>query len=77
VGGARGKGETRVQSFGGKALRKKSLERPRRTREDGIGMDLRETGWGGCGVDSAGSGWGSLAGCCECGDEPPGSGATE
>jgi hypothetical protein len=28
-------------------------------------------------VDSPGSGYGSLAGCCECGDEPSGSGATE
>jgi hypothetical protein len=34
-------------------------------------------GGGGCGVDSPGSGWGSLADCCECGDEPSGSGATE
>jgi hypothetical protein len=32
---------------------------------------------GGCGVDSAGSGLGPLAGCCEYGDEPSGSGATE
>jgi hypothetical protein len=32
---------------------------------------------GGCGVDSHGSGYGPLAGCCECGDEPSGSGATE
>jgi hypothetical protein len=32
---------------------------------------------GGCGVDPPGSGFGSLAGCCECGDEPLGSGATE
>jgi hypothetical protein len=39
-------------------------------------MDLTEIDWGG-GVDSSGSGWGSLAGCCECGDEPSGSGATE
>jgi hypothetical protein len=39
-------------------------------------MDLREIGLGG-GVDSTGSGWGSLAACCECGDEPSGSGATE
>jgi hypothetical protein len=31
----------------------------------------------GCGVDSPGSGSGPLAGCCECGDEPPGSGAAE
>jgi hypothetical protein len=28
-------------------------------------------------VDSPGSGQGSLAGCCECGDELSGSGATE
>jgi hypothetical protein len=32
---------------------------------------------GGCGVDSPGSGYGSLTGCCECGDEPSGSGTTE
>jgi hypothetical protein len=32
---------------------------------------------GGCGVDSPGSGQGPMAGCCECGDEPSGSGATE
>jgi hypothetical protein len=32
---------------------------------------------GGCGVGSPGSGQGPLAGCCECGDEPLGSGATE
>jgi hypothetical protein len=31
----------------------------------------------GCGVDSTGSGQGPLAGCCECGDEPSGSGGTE
>jgi hypothetical protein len=30
-----------------------------------------------CGVDSRGSEQGPLAGCCECGDEPSGSGATE
>jgi hypothetical protein len=28
-------------------------------------------------VDSSGSGSGPLAGCCECADEPSGSGATE
>jgi hypothetical protein len=28
-------------------------------------------------VDSPGSGYASLAGCCECGDEPSGSGPTE
>jgi hypothetical protein len=50
VGGAcgtHGRGEKRVQGFGGKAGRKKSLERPRRRWEDGIKMDLREIGWGG------------------------------
>jgi hypothetical protein len=55
---------------------KRLLGRPRRRWEDGIKMDLRESGWG-CGVDAPGSVQGSLAGCCECGDEPSGSGATE
>jgi hypothetical protein len=32
---------------------------------------------GGCGTDSPVSGKGSLAGCCDCGDELSGSGATE
>jgi hypothetical protein len=32
---------------------------------------------GGCGVDSPGSGYGPVAGCCECGDEPSGSGGME
>jgi hypothetical protein len=32
---------------------------------------------GGCGLDSSGSGQGPVAGCCECGDEPSGSCATE
>jgi hypothetical protein len=40
-------------------------------------MDLREIGLRGCGLDSTGSGQGSVAGCCECGDEPSGSCATE
>jgi hypothetical protein len=40
-------------------------------------MDLREIGLGGCGLDSTVSGQGLLAGCCECGDEPSGSCATE
>jgi hypothetical protein len=30
-----------------------------------------------CGLDSTGSGQGQVAGCCECGDEPSGSCATE
>jgi hypothetical protein len=32
---------------------------------------------GGCGVDLPYSGEGPLAGCCECGDEPPCSGSME
>jgi hypothetical protein len=31
----------------------------------------------GCGLDLTGSGQGPVAGCCECGDEPSGSCATE
>jgi hypothetical protein len=46
---------------------KRPLGRPRRSWEDGIRMDLREIG----------SGQGPVAGCCECGDEPSGSCATE
>jgi hypothetical protein len=57
----------------GKPEGKRPLGRPRRRWEDGIRMDLREIGLGG--VD-----WirqGPVAGCCECGDEPSGSCATE
>jgi hypothetical protein len=60
----------------GKPEGKRSLERPRRRWEDGIRMDLREIGLGvWIGFD-----WlrqGPVAGCCECGDEPSGSCATE
>jgi hypothetical protein len=62
----------------GKPEGKGPIERPRRRWEDGMKMDLREIGLGCvcvcvCGVDSPGSGYG----CCECGDEPSGSGATK
>jgi hypothetical protein len=58
----------------GKPEGKRPLGRPRRRWEDGIRMDLRETGLGGGGrLDSTGSGQGPVAGCCECGDEPSGS----
>jgi hypothetical protein len=40
-------------------------------------MILREIGLGGCGLDSTGSGQGPVADCCECGDEPSCSCATE
>jgi hypothetical protein len=61
----------------GKPEGKRPLGRPRCRWEDGIRVDLREIGLGG--VD-----WIRLAqdrdrwlGCCECGDEPSGSCATE
>jgi hypothetical protein len=61
----------------GKPEGNRPLGRPRRRWEDGIRMDLREIGLAGCGLDSTGSGQGPVAGCCECGDEPSGSCATE
>jgi hypothetical protein len=63
----------------GKPEGKRTPGRPRRSRwEDGIRMDLRENCLGGGGgLDSTGSGQGPVAGCCECGDEPSGSCATE
>jgi hypothetical protein len=61
----------------GKPEGKRPLGRPRCRWEDGIRMDLRVIGLGVCGLDSTGSGQGPVAGCCECGDEPSGSCATE
>jgi hypothetical protein len=61
----------------GKPEGKSPLGRPRRRFEDGIRIDLRETGFGGCGLDSTSSGQGPVAGCCEYGDEPSGSCATK
>jgi hypothetical protein len=61
----------------GKPEGKRPPGRPRRRWDDEIRMDLREIGLGGCGLDSTGSGQGPVAGCCECGDEPSVSCATE
>jgi hypothetical protein len=73
-----GEGRKVYRVLMGKPDRKRPLERPRSRWGDGIKMDLRETGWGrGGGVDSPDSGWGPVAGCCERGDEPSGSDATE
>jgi hypothetical protein len=49
-----------------------------RLEDQGVGGKM-ESEWilGGCGFDSTGSGQGPVAGCCECGDEPSGSCATE
>jgi hypothetical protein len=62
----------------GKPEGKRPLGRPKRRWEDGIRMYLREIGLGGGGgLDSTGSGQRPVVGCCECGDEPSGSCATE
>jgi hypothetical protein len=61
----------------GKPEGRRPLGRPRRRWEDGVRMDLREIGLEGGGLDSTGSGQGQMAGCCEYGDEPSGSCATE
>jgi hypothetical protein len=61
----------------GKPEGKIPLGRPRRGWEDEIRIDLGEIGLGGCGLDSTGSGQEPVVGCCECGDEPSRSCATE
>jgi hypothetical protein len=71
-----GEGRNVYRILVGKPEGKRPLGRPRRRWEDGIKMDLGEIGWGG--VE-----WIELAqdrdrwGCCGCGDEPWGSGATD
>jgi hypothetical protein len=61
----------------GKPEGKRPLGRPRRRWEDGVRMELREIGFGvWIGFDWLRIG-GPVAGCCECGDEPSGSYATE
>jgi hypothetical protein len=44
--GTHGRGEKRVQGFGGKPEVKRPLERSRSRWEDGIKMNLIEIGWG-------------------------------
>jgi hypothetical protein len=61
----------------GKPEGKRPLGIPRLRWEDGIRMDLREIGLGLGGLDSTGSVQGPVVGCCECGDVPSGSCATE
>jgi hypothetical protein len=43
--GTRGKGEKRVQGFGGKVLKERPLGRMECRRKDGIRMDVGEIGW--------------------------------
>jgi hypothetical protein len=61
----------------GKPKGKIPLGRTRHRWEHVIRMDLEGTGWVWSGVDSTGSEKGTVADCCEGGDEPSGSGATE
>jgi hypothetical protein len=44
--GTYGRGEKRVQGFGGKARRKKNTWKPRLRWQDGVKIDLRQIGWG-------------------------------
>jgi hypothetical protein len=60
----------------GKPDGKRPFLRPRHRWEGGFRLDFGETGWGMLSVFSW-SGLGPVAGCCECGDDPLGSGATE
>jgi hypothetical protein len=72
-----GEGRNVYRGLVGNPEGKRPLERPRRRWEDGIKMDLREIGWEGV---LSGFTWlriGTIGGCCECRDEPSGSGATE
>jgi hypothetical protein len=61
----------------GKPKGKRPLGRPRSRWEDGIRMDLRETGWGSVEWVQFAHDKGSVASCCEYGHEPAGYGATE
>jgi hypothetical protein len=61
----------------GKPEGKRPLGRPRCWWEDWIRMYHGMIGLGVCGLDSSGSGQGPVASCCECGDEPSGSCATD
>jgi hypothetical protein len=66
-------GRNAYRVFVGKPEGKRPLERPRHRWDNGIKMDLGEVGWG----VWSGFTWlriGPLAGSCECGDEPSGSG---
>jgi hypothetical protein len=70
-----GREENSVQDFGGKAGGKETLGRPRRRWEDGIRMNLKETGWR-YRMDPVSSVQGLVEDPCDYGDEPSVSGAT-
>jgi hypothetical protein len=72
-----GEGRNVYRVLVGKPEGRRPLERPRHGWEDGIKMDLREIGWGVVEWIHLAQDWDRWAGCCEFGDEPSGSGATE
>jgi hypothetical protein len=52
-----GEGRNVYRVLVGRPEGKRPLERPRRSLEDGLKMDIREIGWkGGCGLDSPDTG---------------------
>jgi hypothetical protein len=61
----------------GKPEENRPLARPRRRWEVGIRMDVKEIDWRSVDWIQLAKDWDRLAGCCEYGDEPSGSGATE
>jgi hypothetical protein len=56
----------------GKPEGKRPTGRPRRRWVDNMKMDIGEIEWLWYGLDRTGSGWGPVEGCCEHGNEPPG-----
>jgi hypothetical protein len=72
-----GEGRNVCRVLVGKPEGKRPLGRPMRRCEDGIKMDLREIGWGSVEWIQLAQDRDRWAGCCECGDEPLSSGATQ
>jgi hypothetical protein len=55
----------------GKPAKERPLGRPRRRWEDHITVGSQRNDSERSGLDSSGLGLGQVAGCCECGNEPP------
>jgi hypothetical protein len=68
-----GRGEKVYKVLAGKPERKRPLGRPKCRWKD----EIRMGNWLWYGVESSVSGYEPVAGCCECDDEPFGSGAAE
>jgi hypothetical protein len=72
-----GEGKNVFKVLVGKPEGKRPLERLRRRWDDGIRMDLREICWWSVEWIHVAQDRDRWRVFCECGDEPPGSGATE